>query len=129
MGSLVLLDLMGGVALLLWGLHMVRSGILRAFGADLRSLLAKALKNRFAAFVAGWFSERGWGSHVGRALCGMLIALAVIYAGGWSWLAVLTGPRAAFTMGVAPFVVADIIKVAIGAALLPYTERLVARLS
>ena len=42
MGSLVLLDLMGGVALLLWGLHMVHSGILRAFGPDLRLLLAKA---------------------------------------------------------------------------------------
>ena len=53
MGSLVLLDLMGGVALLLWGLHMVRSGILRAFGPDLRVLLAKALNNRFSAFVAG----------------------------------------------------------------------------
>jgi len=33
MGTIVLLDLMGGVALLLWGLHMVRSGILRAFGS------------------------------------------------------------------------------------------------
>ncbi len=53
MGSLVLLDLMGGVALLLWGLHMVHSGILRAFGPDLRLLLAKALNNRFAAFAAG----------------------------------------------------------------------------
>src|ERR1700743_2017566 len=53
MGSLVLLDLMGGVALLVWGLHMVHSGILRAFGPDLRSLLARALKNRFAAFAAG----------------------------------------------------------------------------
>jgi phosphate:Na+ symporter len=53
MGSLVLLDLMGGVALLLWGLHMVQSGILRAFGPDLRLLLAKALSNRFKAFVAG----------------------------------------------------------------------------
>jgi phosphate:Na+ symporter len=53
MGSLVLLDLMGGVALLLWGLHMVQSGILRAFGPDLRLLLAKALNNRFAAFAAG----------------------------------------------------------------------------
>ena len=30
MGTLVLLDLMGGVALLLWGLHMVQSGIMRA---------------------------------------------------------------------------------------------------
>jgi phosphate:Na+ symporter len=53
MGSLVLLDLMGGVALLLWGLHMVHSGILRAFGPDLRRLLAKALGNRFSAFAAG----------------------------------------------------------------------------
>jgi phosphate:Na+ symporter len=53
MGSLVLLDLMGGVALLLWGLHMVHSGILRAFGPDLRLLLAKGLNNRLAAFAAG----------------------------------------------------------------------------
>jgi phosphate:Na+ symporter len=53
MGSLVLLDLMGGVALLLWGLHMVHSGVLRAFGPDLRRLLAKALNNRFAALAAG----------------------------------------------------------------------------
>jgi len=36
MGNIVLLDLVGGIALLLWGLHMVQSGILRAFGADLR---------------------------------------------------------------------------------------------
>jgi phosphate:Na+ symporter len=53
MATFVLLDLMGGVALLLWGLHMVRSGILRAFGADLRYVLSKALANRFAAFAAG----------------------------------------------------------------------------
>jgi phosphate:Na+ symporter len=54
MGSVVLLDLMGGVALLLWGLHMVQSGILRAFGSDLRLVLSKALGNRFAAFAAGF---------------------------------------------------------------------------
>lgn len=50
---MALLDLMGGVALLLWGLHMVHSGILRAFGPDLRRLLGKALGNRFNAFAAG----------------------------------------------------------------------------
>ena len=53
MGTLVLLDLMGGVALLLWGLHMVQSGIMRAFGPDLRRLLSRALRNRFAAFGGG----------------------------------------------------------------------------
>jgi hypothetical protein len=46
MGTIVLLDLMGGVALLLWGLHMVQSGIVRAFGSDLRRVLLKALSNR-----------------------------------------------------------------------------------
>src|SRR5260221_7139903 len=53
MDTIVLLDLMGGVALLLWGLHMVRSGILRAFGPDLRHLLSKTFGNRLAAFGAG----------------------------------------------------------------------------
>ena len=53
MGTIVLLDLMGGVALLLWGLHMVQSGILRAFGPELRRFLAKTLQNRMAAFAAG----------------------------------------------------------------------------
>src|SRR4029453_11844349 len=53
MGSLVLLDLMGGVALLLWGLHMVHSGIMRAFGPDLRRFISKGLSNRFWAFGAG----------------------------------------------------------------------------
>ena len=53
MGSMLLLDLIGGVALLLWGLHMVHSGIVRAFGSDLRRFLGSALRNRFLAFFAG----------------------------------------------------------------------------
>jgi phosphate:Na+ symporter len=53
MGNIILFDLVGGVALLLWGLHMVQSGIIRAFGADLRRVLGIALRNRFAAFLAG----------------------------------------------------------------------------
>jgi phosphate:Na+ symporter len=53
MATLVLLDIMGGVALMLWGLHMVQSGILRAFGPDLRHFLSRALGNRFSAFGAG----------------------------------------------------------------------------
>ena len=50
---MILLDLVGGVALLLWGLHMVRSGIVRAFGSDLRRFLGVALRNRLLAFIAG----------------------------------------------------------------------------
>lgn len=53
MGSMVLLDLMGGVALLLWGLHMLLTGVLRSFGPKLRRMLGHALRNRFSAFAAG----------------------------------------------------------------------------
>ncbi len=53
MVSMVLLDLMGGVALLLWGLHMVHSGIVRAFGSDLRRWIGFALRKRWTAFLTG----------------------------------------------------------------------------
>ncbi|MES3428944.1 Na/Pi cotransporter family protein [Enterobacter hormaechei] len=53
MGIKVLLDLVGGVALLLWGLHMVHSGIVRAFGSKIRRFLGSVLKNRFHALMAG----------------------------------------------------------------------------
>lgn len=81
------------------------------------------------AWIAGSFSERGWGATMPRAIGSMLVALAVIYAGGWSWLSVLLGPRAAFIGGVAPFVLADVIKVVLGAALLPYAQRLISSIS
>ncbi len=53
MATTILLDLMGGVALLLWGLHMVHSGIVRAFGAGLRRAMSAVLRTRAHAFLAG----------------------------------------------------------------------------
>lgn len=50
---LTLADLAGFVALLLWGVHMVQTGVQRAFGAKLRSFLTGALRNRFKALLAG----------------------------------------------------------------------------
>src|SRR5258708_9975871 len=50
---ITLLKLAGSVALLLWAIHMVRSGVQRAFGAKLRAFLGHALRNRFKAFLAG----------------------------------------------------------------------------
>src|SRR5712691_12215069 len=51
--TLTLIDLAGSVALLLWGVHMVQSGIQRAFGPYLRRFLGRALGGRFRAFLAG----------------------------------------------------------------------------
>ena len=51
--TLTLLDLAGSIALLLWGVHMVQSGIQRAFGPNLRRILGAALGSRAKAFLAG----------------------------------------------------------------------------
>jgi phosphate:Na+ symporter len=51
--TLSLIDLAGAIALLLWGLHMVQSGIQRAFGPNLRRFLGRALGDRLRAFAAG----------------------------------------------------------------------------
>jgi len=51
--TLILLHLAGFVALLLWGMHMVHTGVVRAFGGKLRQLLAIGLNNRLKAFLAG----------------------------------------------------------------------------
>jgi phosphate:Na+ symporter len=48
-----LLNLFGAAALLLWGLRMVRTGVLRAYGAKLRQSLSRATSNRFSAFLSG----------------------------------------------------------------------------
>jgi phosphate:Na+ symporter len=50
---LMLLDLAGAVALLLWGVRMVQTGVQRAFGRKLRLVLASALRKRLNAFLAG----------------------------------------------------------------------------
>ena len=51
--SITLVNLAGSVALLLWGVHMVQTGVQRALGARLRWLLGIALRNRFQALLAG----------------------------------------------------------------------------
>src|ERR1700750_1692838 len=51
--TLTLVDLGGAIALLIWGVHMVQTGITRAFGPQLRRMLSYALGNRLKAFLAG----------------------------------------------------------------------------
>ncbi len=48
-----LLNLLAAIALLVWGTHLVRVGVLRVFGANLRSLLARSMGNRFTAALSG----------------------------------------------------------------------------
>ena len=48
-----LLNLLAAIALLIWGTHMVRTGMLRVFGANLRAVLAHSVRNRFTAALSG----------------------------------------------------------------------------
>lgn len=48
-----LLDLLAAIALLIWGTQLVRTGILRAFGANLRQIIAHSVRTRLTAVLSG----------------------------------------------------------------------------
>ena len=50
---LTLLNLLSAVALLIWGTHIVRTGILRVYGTNLRHVIGRNMSKRWLAFVAG----------------------------------------------------------------------------
>lgn len=50
---LTLLNLLSAVALLVWGTHIVRTGIMRVYGADLRRVLSRSVAKKPMAFLAG----------------------------------------------------------------------------
>src|SRR5258708_27281384 len=52
-GVTTILNVVGSVALLLWGVRMVRTGLTRAFGAALRRAIDACSRNRFTAFAGG----------------------------------------------------------------------------
>jgi phosphate:Na+ symporter len=52
-GSSLLLNLCGGIALLLWATRLVKTGVLRAFGDRLRGILQNATSDRFRACGLG----------------------------------------------------------------------------
>lgn len=79
-----------------------------------------------AAAVLGWLSERGWHKSIAGVLGSFAIANAVIYLFGLPWLALVLGNLGAAndfvsvaTAGLVPFIVGDVIKMALAAALLP----------
>src|SRR3954465_1811840 len=52
-GVATIVNVLGSVALLLWGVRMVRTGLTRAFGATLRRAIATCSRNPFMAFAGG----------------------------------------------------------------------------
>jgi biotin transport system substrate-specific component len=82
-----------------------------------------------AAFVTGWLAERGWDRRYASSLLGMLAGLAIIYAGGVSWLSLTPGQTISSAMagGFAPYILLDFVKAAAAAKMLPMAWSLLGR--
>jgi biotin transport system substrate-specific component len=72
-----------------------------------------------AAFVTGAFAEHGWDKRFLTAAAAMAIGAGLILLSGWAWLSVLRTPVSAFKAGVAPFIIGEIVKIALAASVLP----------
>jgi biotin transport system substrate-specific component len=71
-----------------------------------------------AAFVVGWFAERGWDR--GRwVIVPLLIGNALLYVPGLLWLARYVGPHAVWQAGLWPFLPGDLLKLVAAAVALP----------
>ena len=96
-----LLNLLAAVALLVWGTQLVRTGILRVFGASLRQMIAHSVRTPFTAAMSGMgvtalvqsstATALIVSSFVGQGLMGLSAALAVMLGAdlGTSIMAVL----------------------------------------
>ena len=71
------------------------------------------------AAIVGWAADRGFDRNPIKLFGVMLSANAIMLAMGFAWLATLIGAEKAWAFGVAPFIVGDLIKVALAAALVP----------
>ena len=98
-------------------------GVLRLAGPTGGYLMAYPI----AAFLTGYLAERGWDRRYLTSVLAMLAGLLVVYACGAAWLGLFArvgvsapiGIQAALVAGVYPFVVADCIKLAAAAGILP----------
>lgn len=81
-----------------------------------------------AAAVVGWLAERGWDRSIVTTALAMLVGNVVIYVPGLLWLGGLFGwDKPILEWGLTPFVLGDLAKLGLAAALLPLAWKLVGR--
>ena len=71
-----------------------------------------------AALVVGYLADRGHGRTVVSAIAMLLVGLVATYALGLGWLSLLIGAPKAMAAGLVPFIPAEILKLALGTAIL-----------
>jgi biotin transport system substrate-specific component len=80
------------------------------------------------ALIVGTATDRGWDRSIPRLFAAMVVADVVVFALGFGWLAWFAqlssgaqgiGVQAAFANGVVPFLLADLLKIALAALAIP----------
>jgi biotin transport system substrate-specific component len=88
------------------------------------------------ALIVGAATDRGWDRSIPKLFAAMIIADAVVFAMGFGWLAWFAqlstggqgiGVQAAFMNGVVPFLLADLLKIALAALAIPAAWQLFER--
>lgn len=84
----------------------------------------------FAAFLTGYLAERGFDRRYSTSVLAMAAGLVVIFAFGVPWLALFARPAgvgfdAALRAGLYPFLLGDVFKIFLGAAILPGIWKLI----
>ncbi len=81
-----------------------------------------------AAAVCGWLAERGWDRSVAKTALAMLAGNVIIYVPGLLWLGGLYGwDKPILEWGLTPFILGDVTKLALAAAVLPLAWRWLGR--
>lgn len=81
------------------------------------------------AAIVGWAADRRWDRNPFKLFGAMLIAETVMMTMGFAWLAVLIGSGQSWQFGVLPFIMPDLIKAALAAAVVPAIWGLIAKFS
>jgi biotin transport system substrate-specific component len=94
-------------------------GVLRLLGPTGGYLMSYPI----AAFLTGWLAERGFDRRYSTFVFAMLAGLAIVFAGGVLWLSAAWlrggGVAAALASGFYPFVLPDLAKLLVAAAVMP----------
>jgi biotin transporter BioY len=73
-----------------------------------------------AAYIMGWLAEKGWDRRIGTTILAMILGNAILYTFGLLWLCRLMGfSTKVLTVGMYPFIIGDLLKIALAAGLLP----------
>ena len=80
-----------------------------------------------AMAAMGYLANRGWARAALTTLAAMLIGDALIFLFGVGWLATVVGGAKALTLGLTPFIAAEIFKIILAVITLPLVWRLIRR--